>query len=104
MTSRSTDHWTKDVQRLLRPLDLAPERESDIAQELAQHLQDRFAELDAGALAARESLRDAAAQVRRLEIVAETVTAKAKRLSARQADDKADERELAHYARMMAHR
>ena len=67
-------------------------------------LQNRFAELDAGASAAQESLRDAAAQVRRLELVVETVGAKARRLSVRQADAKADERELAHYAQMMAYR
>ncbi|MGD0432311.1 MAG: hypothetical protein ABSA58_14595 [Acetobacteraceae bacterium] len=67
-------------------------------------LQDRFAELDAGASAARDSLRDAAAQVRRLEIVVETVSAKARRVSVRQADAKADERELAHYAQMVSHR
>jgi hypothetical protein len=67
-------------------------------------LHERFAELDAGAVSARDSLRDAAAQVRRLEIAVETVTAKARRLSARQADAKADEREAAHYTKMMSHR
>jgi hypothetical protein len=67
-------------------------------------LQDRFAELDAGASAARESLRDAAAQVRRFELAVETVTAKARRVSTRQADAKADERELAHYSEMIANR
>jgi hypothetical protein len=39
-----------------------------------------------------------------LEIAVETVTTKARRLSARQADAKADEREAAHYTKMMSHR
>src|SRR5580658_7446797 len=44
-------------------------------------LQGRFEELDASANVARESLRDTAAQVRRLEIVMDTVRAKERRLS-----------------------
>ena len=61
-------------------------------------LQDRFEELDQSANAARESLRDAATQMRRLELMLDTVRAKARRLSVRQADARADERELVRHA------
>jgi prefoldin subunit 5 len=61
-------------------------------------LQSRFEELDASAHAARDSLREAAAQMRRLEIALDTERAKARRLSARRADVRADERELARHA------
>jgi hypothetical protein len=60
-------------------------------------LQGRFEELDLSANAARESLCEAAAEVRRLEIVMDTVRARARRLSLRQADARADERELARH-------
>jgi hypothetical protein len=57
-------------------------------------LQSRIQELDVSAHAARDSLRDTAAQMRRLEIVLDTDREKQKRLSARRADAAADEREL----------
>jgi hypothetical protein len=63
-------------------------------------LQDRFVELDRGALAARENVRDAAAKVRRLEIVVEAMSAKARRFINRQADARADERELTRHGRV----
>jgi hypothetical protein len=52
-------------------------------------------ELDLSADAARDNLRESAAQLRRLEIVLETQRAKARHAASRQADAKADERELA---------
>jgi hypothetical protein len=58
-------------------------------------LRNRFEELDISAHAARDNLRDSAAQLRRLEIVLETEQAKARRAAARRADAQADERELA---------
>jgi hypothetical protein len=58
-------------------------------------LRTRFEELDLSAKAARDNLRESAAQLRRLEIVLETQQAKALRAAARQADARADERELA---------
>jgi hypothetical protein len=58
-------------------------------------LHNRFEELDISAHAARDNLRDSAAQLRRLEIVLETERTKARRAAARQADARADERELA---------
>ncbi len=67
-------------------------------------LQRRFVELDRGASAAREGLRDAAAQAKRLELVVEKLGAGARRQSVRREDAKADERELAHYTKMISHR
>jgi hypothetical protein len=58
-------------------------------------LHNRFEELDISAHAARDNLRESAAQLRRLEIVLETDRVKARRAAARQADSRADERELA---------
>jgi hypothetical protein len=55
----------------------------------------RSDELEVSADAARDNLRESAAQLRRLEIVLETEGAKARRAAARQADAQADERELA---------
>ena len=37
--------WSAEIRRLLAPLHLSPARESEIAEELAQHLDDRYAEL-----------------------------------------------------------
>jgi hypothetical protein len=58
-------------------------------------LRNRCEELDLSAHAARDNLLESAAQLRRLEIVLETEQAKARRAAARQADARADERELA---------
>jgi hypothetical protein len=55
----------------------------------------RSEELDVGAEAARDNLRESAAQLRRLEIVLEGERKKARRAAARQAEIRADERELA---------
>jgi hypothetical protein len=57
-------------------------------------LRNRFDELDHSAHAARDNLRESAAQLRRLEILQETARTKARRVAARQADARADEREL----------
>jgi len=40
--------WKEEIRRRLADLKLAPTRESEIAEELAQHLDDRYAELRAG--------------------------------------------------------
>jgi hypothetical protein len=58
------------------------------------HLRARCEELDLSAHAARDNLRESAAQLRRLEIVLETQQAKARQAAARKADARADEREL----------
>jgi hypothetical protein len=58
-------------------------------------LRNRFEELDITAHAARDNLRESAAQLRRLEIVLEAERATARRAATQQADARADERELA---------
>ncbi|HEX3993720.1 MAG TPA: hypothetical protein VHX39_21330 [Acetobacteraceae bacterium] len=58
-------------------------------------LRNRFEELDVSAHAARDNLRESAAQLRRLEIVLETERTKARRVAVQRADARADERELA---------
>jgi hypothetical protein len=68
---------------------------SGLAAKGRAQLRDRFEELDASADAARDHLRESAAQLRRLEIVLETERAKARRAATQQADARADERELA---------
>src|SRR5215469_5332737 len=47
--------WKSEILRRLAPLNLAPAREAEIADELAQHLEDRYQEL----LAHGESLESA---------------------------------------------
>jgi hypothetical protein len=58
-------------------------------------LRNQFEELDVSAHAARDNLRESAAQLRRLEIVLETQRAKASRAATQRADARTDERELA---------
>jgi hypothetical protein len=58
-------------------------------------LRQRFEELDISAHAARDNLRESAAQLRRLELLLETDRVKARRAAARHAETRADERELA---------
>lgn len=58
-------------------------------------LQSRYQDLETSAHTTRERVRDAVAQVRRLEIVLDTQRAKARRLAARRAEARTDERELA---------
>jgi hypothetical protein len=65
-------------------------------------LRSRFEELDLSTEGARENLRDKATQMRRLEIVVETMRASARRTSMRKADSKADERELARWTEFMS--
>ena len=65
-------------------------------------LRSQFEELDLSTQGARESLLDAAARMRRLEIVMETMRASARRTSMRQADGKADERELARWSEFIS--
>jgi hypothetical protein len=68
---------------------------SGLAAKGRAQLRNRFEELDLSAHAARDNLRESAAQLRRLEIVLETERAKARRAAAHQSDARADERELA---------
>jgi hypothetical protein len=63
-------------------------------------LQNQSEELDLSASATRESLRDTAAQVRRLELVIDTARATERRLLLRRANARADERELIRRAEL----
>ncbi len=61
-------------------------------------LQQRFAELDRTETAARESLRDAIAQVKRLQNVLTSREAATRQSAMHRADLRADEREVARHA------
>jgi flagellar export protein FliJ len=67
-------------------------------------LRDRFQELNKSADAARENLRDTAAQVKRLEIVLDTARSNERRASAKQADVMADELEAVRWAEFISQR
>lgn len=71
MTSRNTNRWADDVRRLLRPLNLPPSREADIAQELAQHLADRYHELRASGADDERARREAIEELDASDLVAE---------------------------------
>jgi hypothetical protein len=49
--------WRPDVHARLAPLHLSPRRESDIAEELAQHLEDRYTDLRARGHSEEDALR-----------------------------------------------
>jgi predicted permease len=49
--------WRADVHARLAPLHLSPRRESDIAEELAQHLEDRYTDLRARGHSEEDTLR-----------------------------------------------
>lgn len=49
--------WKEEIRRRLESLPLAPEREAEIVEELAQHLDDRHAELCAGGATEAEAHR-----------------------------------------------
>jgi hypothetical protein len=68
---------------------------SGLAAKGRTQLRNRSEELDVDAHAARDNLRDSAAQLRRLEIVLETERTKARRAAAQRAGARADESELA---------
>jgi putative ABC transport system permease protein len=56
--------WAADVRRRLSSLQLSPEREAEIVDELVQHLDDRFRELVAGGASPDEATRSALAEFR----------------------------------------
>jgi putative ABC transport system permease protein len=55
--------WKDEVRRRLRGLQLGPEREAEIAEELAQHLEDRAAELRASGAVEEDAIRAALAEL-----------------------------------------
>jgi predicted permease len=50
--------WRDEIARRISPLDLTSARESEIAEELAQHLEDRYQELVSGGATDEEARRD----------------------------------------------
>ncbi len=49
--------WKELIRRRLAELNLAPEREAEIAEELAQHAEDRYEELKLSGVSDAEALR-----------------------------------------------
>jgi macrolide transport system ATP-binding/permease protein len=59
--------WRREIRKRLAPLNLVPAREAEIAEELAQHLEDRYEELLSGGATPEEAYRAAFAEVRESE-------------------------------------
>src|SRR5262245_62742070 len=59
--------WEPEIRERLAPLNLEPARESEIVEELAQHLEDRYAELLSGGAAPEDAYRTALAELRERE-------------------------------------
>src|SRR5438132_7721236 len=55
--------WKQEIQKRLAELKLEPTREAEIIEELAQHLDDRYAELLAGGATEDEASRAAFAEL-----------------------------------------
>jgi predicted permease len=62
--------WTPEVRKRLSPLRLSPARESEIVEELSQHLEDRYRELIAGGASPEEAARSALAEFRGADVLA----------------------------------
>jgi putative ABC transport system permease protein len=62
--------WKQEILKRLAHLELAPAREAEIAEELAQHLEDRFQELQASGAAEDEARRVALAELSEEQILA----------------------------------
>jgi putative ABC transport system permease protein len=62
--------WKQEIRRRLAPLNLEPARETEIVEELSQHLDDHYAGSLAGGAAPEEALRAALAELRDGELLA----------------------------------
>ena len=62
--------WRRDILARLAPLRLAPEREHEIAEEMAQHLEDRFADLRASGASEAEAGRVVREELERAPLAA----------------------------------
>src|SRR5262245_12509838 len=62
--------WKQEIRQRLASLQLDPAREAEIVEELAQHLDDRYAELRAGGATQEEAHRDALAGLSEGELLA----------------------------------
>jgi putative ABC transport system permease protein len=71
MPDQKGPEWKREIGRRLRPLKLAPTRENAIVEELAQHLDDYYAELIAGGATAAEAERRTWAELSGSELLAQ---------------------------------
>src|SRR5262249_26562320 len=55
--------WKEEIRERLAGLNLLPEREAEIVEEMAQHLEDRIAELRVTGATEEEAYRDAQAEL-----------------------------------------
>ena len=67
--------WTREVRARLSSLRLSPTRETEIVDELSQHLEDRYGELIAGGASPEEASRLALASFRSGNILAQHLAA-----------------------------
>jgi hypothetical protein len=63
--------WQDEIKQRLAQLELAPTREAAIVEELAQHLEDYYAELLAGGATEAEAARAALAELSECELLAQ---------------------------------
>ena len=63
--------WAEHVRRRLSPLRLSPTRESEIVEELSQHLDDRWRELIAGGASPEEATQGTLAEFRGRDVLAQ---------------------------------
>ena len=63
--------WRHAIERRLAPLRLAPTREAEVVEELAQHLDDRYEEMRAAGVPDDEARRDALAELDDADLVRE---------------------------------
>src|SRR5262249_54720037 len=61
--------WKREIGRRLAGLKIAPTREAEIVEELAQHLEDRYAGLLSGGATHEEAYRAALAELREGEML-----------------------------------
>src|SRR5439155_4193093 len=66
----SSTRWTKEVRTRLSSLRLSPTRETEIVEELSQHLDDRWRELIAGGAVPEEATRLTLAEFRDGDVLA----------------------------------
>src|SRR5688572_5120915 len=67
--------WQSEVRTRLAPLNLKPEREADIVDEIAQHLAERYRESTAGGASPDEATRLALAEFRAGNVLAQRIAA-----------------------------
>jgi len=67
--------WKTEVRARLEPLDLKPEREADIVEEISQHLAERYGEAVSGGSTPEEATRLALAEFRAGNVLAQRIAA-----------------------------